>query len=34
MTLMYFGIVCRRWNTTIPIVPWQLSSFAYHQHVV
>ena len=27
MTLVYFGVDCRPWNTKPPIVPWQLNPF-------
>ena len=27
MTLVYFGVDCRPWNTTLFAVPWQLNHF-------
>ena len=27
MTLVYFGVDCRPWNTTLFAVPWQLNPF-------
>ena len=27
MTLVYFGVDCIPWNTTLFVVPWQLNPF-------